>query len=115
MAIYNPNIYHQSNPYLRVMPAHYSMDWKIYRGNGGIKKVTFNNPATIIEFEDGIKTVVKTTDGDKYNPIMGFLLAHFEKTSGMSKTQCRKYLENLEEEHAEQLERKMKKRSKKNK
>lgn len=75
-------------------------------------KVTFNNPATIIHFEDGTKTVVKTTVGDKYNPILGFLYGYFEKTSGMSKTQCGKFFDNLEEEYAIQLENKSKKKFK---
>lgn len=80
-----------------------------------IERVTFNNPATIIHFADGTKTIVKATENDKYNPTVGFLYAYFEKMSGMSKTQCGKFFDNLEEEYAEQLERKMKKRNKKNK
>lgn len=80
-----------------------------------IERVTFNNPATIIHFTDGTKTIVKATENDKYNPTVGFLYAYFEKMSGMSKTQCGKFFDSLEEEYAEQLERKMKKRNKKNK
>ena len=34
-----------------------------------IKKVIYNNPATIICWEDGTKTVVKCSEGDTYDTV----------------------------------------------
>ena len=46
-------------------------------------------------WEDGTKTVVKRAKDDEYNKIMGFLWAHFQKTSGLSRTKANKYLRGL--------------------
>lgn len=40
-----------------------------------IKKVIFNDPATIIFWEDGSKTVVKCQPDDKYDKMTGFAMA----------------------------------------
>ena len=40
-----------------------------------IKKVIFNDPATIIIWKDGNKTVVKTGEGEIYDPEKGFAMA----------------------------------------
>lgn len=40
-----------------------------------IKKVIFNDPATIIFWEDGSKTVVKCQPNDKYDKMTGFAMA----------------------------------------
>lgn len=40
-----------------------------------IKKVIFNNPATIIIWYDGSKTVVKCGEGDVYDPEKGMAMA----------------------------------------
>ena len=48
----------------------------------GIKKVIFNNPATIILWNDGTRTVVKCNERDTYDPEMGFAMAISEKVLG---------------------------------
>lgn len=48
----------------------------------GIKKVIFNNPATIILWNDGTKTVVKCNERDTYDPEKGFAMAISEKVLG---------------------------------
>lgn len=48
----------------------------------GIKKVIFNDPATIILWWDGDKTVVKTQNGEKYDPEKGFAMAIAKKHFG---------------------------------
>lgn len=48
----------------------------------GIKKVIFNNPATIILWQDGTKTVVKCNERDTYDPEKGFAMAISEKVLG---------------------------------
>jgi len=64
------------------------------------KKVIFNNPATIVLWNDGSKTIVKAMESDVYNKERGFLQAYFEKHSGLSRTQAnkliRKYIEDSE-------------------
>lgn len=47
-----------------------------------IKKVIFNNPATIVLWEDGTKTVVMCQKGDKYNKEMGVALCVAKKALG---------------------------------
>lgn len=51
----------------------------------GIKKVIFNNPATIIIWDDGSKTVVKLMDGDCWDPEKGFIMAYMKKLLGVEK------------------------------
>lgn len=48
----------------------------------GIRKVIFNDPATIILWRDGTKTVVKTQNGEKYDPEKGFAMAISKKCFG---------------------------------
>ena len=40
-----------------------------------IKNVIFNDPATIVFWEDGTKTVVKCQDGDEFDPEKGLAMA----------------------------------------
>lgn len=45
----------------------------------GIKKVIFNDPATIVIWADDSKTVVKTQNGEKYDPEKGMAMAISKK------------------------------------
>ena len=47
-----------------------------------IKKVIFHDPATIIYWEDGTKTVVKVQNGEKFDPEKGMAMAICKKTHG---------------------------------
>lgn len=47
-----------------------------------IDKVIFNDPATIILWHDGTKTVVKTQNGEKYDPEKGMAMAISKKCFG---------------------------------
>lgn len=47
-----------------------------------IKKVIFNNPATIVFWQDGTKTVVKCTEGEPYDPEKGLMAAITKKAFG---------------------------------
>lgn len=59
-------------------------------------KVFFNEKkgATTLLYGDDA-TVVKCTQGDSYDREYGFLLAFFQKHSGLSKTQSNKYLKDI--------------------
>lgn len=48
----------------------------------GIKKVIFNDPATIILWKDGTKTVVKCGDHDVFDPEKGLAMAIAKKALG---------------------------------
>lgn len=56
------------------------------------KRYIVNKGAVILFWEDGTKTIVKRNRNDKHDPIKGFLWAYFEKSSGMTKTQVKRYL-----------------------
>lgn len=49
------------------------------KANGGVKKVIFNNPATIVYWNDGDKTVVKCHKDDVWNRWAGFAMAVCKK------------------------------------
>ena len=49
-----------------------------------IKQVIYNNPATIVYFEDGSKVVVKTMKGDEFNEEVGLAMAVMKKMFGSS-------------------------------
>lgn len=47
-----------------------------------IREVIWNDPATIIIWSDGTKTVVKCQQGDEYDPERGFLLCVAKRMFG---------------------------------
>ena len=55
-----------------------------------IKNVIFNDPATIVFWEDGTKTVVKCQDGDEFNPEKGLAMAIAKKAYGNKGGYCNK-------------------------
>lgn len=71
--------------------------WRMY----SIKKVIYNNPATIILWEDGTKTVVKVQDGDVYSKELGFAMCVSKKFFGNQSNfnnVFKKYVYNTEQE-----------------
>lgn len=48
----------------------------------GIEKVIFNDPATIVLWKDGTKTVVKCQEGDEYSKETGLALCIAKKALG---------------------------------
>ena len=47
------------------------------------KKVIFHNPATIVFWNDGTKTVVKRQKGDRWDPEKGLAMAYIKKFIGL--------------------------------
>lgn len=47
-----------------------------------IKNVVFHDPATIVEWKDGTKTVVQARDGEKFDPEKGLAMAISKKAMG---------------------------------
>lgn len=54
--------------------------------NTVIEKVIFNNPATIVFWSDGTKTVVKCSENDVYDPEKGLAMAVSKKFLGTNKS-----------------------------
>lgn len=74
-------IWRKDNPYLRKEKIDY-MSFYGYRDPAdNIEKVIFNDPATIIVWKDGSKTVVKA-NGEDYDPEKGFAMALAKKYLG---------------------------------
>ncbi len=59
-------------------------------GTPEIKNVIFNDPATIVFWEDGTKTVVKCQDGDEFDPEKGLAMAIAKKAYGNKGSYCNK-------------------------
>ena len=45
-------------------------------------RIRFNDPATIVWWEDGDKTVVKCRPGEEFDPEVGFAMAYMKKIYG---------------------------------
>ena len=48
----------------------------------GIDKVTFNDPATVVFWKDGTKTIVQARNGEKFDPEKGLAMAISKKALG---------------------------------
>ena len=60
-----------------------------------IKKVIFNNPATIVLWADGTKTVVKKQKGDRYDKEKGLAMCIAKKALGNKGNYCNVFKEWL--------------------
>lgn len=56
--------------------------YQLPRAQIQIKKVVFHDPATIVFWDDGTKTVVKCQDGDTYSKETGLALCIAKKVLG---------------------------------
>lgn len=61
------------------------------------ERVIFNNPATILIWKNGEKTVVKTMKEDEYDPMIGFLMAYFKYKSGLNSNERERYFKEIME------------------
>ena len=62
----------------------------IYCNIPEIENVIFNDPATIVFWDDGTKTVVKCQDGDEFDPEKGLTMAIVKKAYGNKGNYCNK-------------------------
>lgn len=67
------------------------------------KKYIINKNAVILFWKDGTKTVIKRQAEDEYNKKLGFLIAYFQKNSGLSRNQANKYLDSLIDEEEKSI------------
>lgn len=68
-----------------------------------IKKVYFNDPATVVLWEDGTKTIVKAGKGDIYDPEKGLAMAIAKKALGNQGNYYEVFKKWLPEEEFEYL------------
>lgn len=61
-----------------------------------VKKVVFNNPATIVFWKDGTKTVVKCSKNEKFDPEKGLSMAISERVLG-SYSKFKKIIDSAED------------------
>ena len=54
----------------------------IHSSSLSIKNVIFNDPATIVIWSDGVKTIVKCVDGDAFDPEKGLAMAIVKRVFG---------------------------------
>ena len=66
-----------------------------------IKNVIFNDPATIVFWSDGTKTVVKCRPGDKFDPEKGLAMAITKKTMGNTGSYCNVFKKWIKEEKSD--------------
>ena len=59
------------------------------------EKYIINKDATILFWNDNIKTIVKRAEDDKFDKRIGFLYAYFLKNSGLTRTQANKFINEL--------------------
>ena len=83
----------------------YDKCWKnIHNQPYSITKVIFNPPATIVLWNDGTKTVVKTQNGEVFDPEKGLAMAISKKALGNKGNyfeQIKKWTEPYKEEKSE--------------
>ena len=69
-----------------------------FRRVPNIKNVIFNDPATIVFWSDGAKTVVKAQDGEPYDEEKGLAMAISKKALGNKGNYCNEFKKWLPEE-----------------
>ena len=80
--VYKKPILHHiyANNYLNFQPKIIGFDFE--HGFPEVKKIIFNDSATIVYWKDGTKTVVKCQEGDDFDPEKGFAMAFLKKCWG---------------------------------
>lgn len=75
---------YDANPFDVINAAFHGMAESIVAGrvSAEVSKVIFNDPATIVYWADGLKTVVRCQDGDAYDARTGFLMCCAKRLFG---------------------------------
>ena len=86
------------------LPGHINNRCVSERNHPSIKDVIFNNPATIVFWSDGTKTVVKCQEGDTYDPEKGLTMAIAKKFFGNKGNYCNEINKWMDKYQADNLE-----------
>lgn len=79
----------------------FDFKFKLY-DTPNIKNVIFNDPATIVFWNDGTKTIVKAQDGDVFDPEKGLAMAISKKALGNKGNYCETFKKWLPEEEVDE-------------
>ena len=91
----------QRNIYCNMLNSMYGIRTATMNYIPEIKNVIFNDPATIVFWDDGTKTVVKCQDGDEFDPEKGLAMAIVKKTYGNKGSYCNKLKKWLSKEEVD--------------
>jgi hypothetical protein len=91
------------------MPTYYGVDWSNLtytlmssaKHLPEIKQVIFNNPATIIMWKDGTKTIVKVHN-EEFDEEKGFAMAYLKKVFG-DRNKYMKYIKNASRQEKKEV------------
>lgn len=84
------------------MTSHHNTYYTKFEHLPAIKKVIFNDPATIVFWADDTKTVVKCQDDDIFDPEKGLAMAISKKALGNKGNYCNEFKKWLPEEVKEE-------------
>lgn len=79
----------------------FDFKFKLY-DTPSIKNVIFNDPATIVFWSDGTKTIVKAQDGDTFDPEKGLAMAISKKALGNKGNYCEIFKKWLPEKEVDE-------------
>lgn len=82
MLIYNQDIYNYLQHDIAITKALFDSMFGVPKSTMGIKNVIFHDPATIVYWTDGSKTVVKCQSGDIFDPEKGLAMAIAKRVYG---------------------------------
>ena len=71
--------------------------WEPYKRYNLPKHYVINRNVVMLQWSKEDKTILKLTEDDEFNLRMGFLIAYFQHTSGLTKSKANKYLDALVE------------------
>ena len=105
LAIVNLSVYPDTDDYLRhdiaITKALINSKFGVPKSTMAIKNVIFHDPATIVYWADGTKTVVKCQPGDIFDPEKGLAMAIAKRVYGDNGRYCelfKKWIPDSDEE-----------------
>lgn len=100
--VYNPMLRYRDKMYDPIFRRNGKTEYQYPYYRPEIKNVIFNDPATIVFWTDGTKTVVKCQEGDIFDPEKGLTMAIAKKVYGSKGYYCnviKKWCEPYREKH----------------
>lgn len=95
-----PRQFHVALRDIRAISADF--DDVVSRSPINIMNVIFHDPATIVFWSDGTKTVVKCQSGDKFDPEKGLAMAIVKKMTGNTGSYCNIFKKWVKEEKSKE-------------
>ena len=86
--VYNPMLRYRDKMYDPIFRRNEKTEYQYPYYRPEIKNVIFNDPATIVFWTDGTKTVVKCQEGDEFDPEKGLTMAIAKKVYGNKSSYC---------------------------